>query len=104
VCEADKSRRFESKLVEAMTVDSHAEDFIANGHQKWNNDYSSHARKAKPSAVTVLSDVVTDDACEGGALLALGSVLDAVDLCAGRAAFHHVEGPVRQSRPSTPEE
>jgi hypothetical protein len=81
-----------------MTVDAPAENFIANGHQKWNNDYFSQTRKSKPSAVTVLADVLTDDACEDGALLAFGSVLDAVDLCAGRAAFHHVEGPVSHRR------
>jgi hypothetical protein len=77
-----------------MTVDLRAEEFITNGHDAWNNDYGAESRIPKPSTVTVLADVIMEHAGRDNSPLSFGSVLDAVDLCAGRTAFQHVEGAV----------
>lgn len=72
-------------IVDRASADSH----LAGG--VWNGDYGQNTRAAKQSSVTMLADVVGE---RNGELLHLGAVMDLVDLCAGRAAYAYMEGPV----------
>lgn len=54
---------------------------------KWNGDYESETRAAKPPARTLLADVVGDALGVGdGSLLPLGAMFEIVDLAAGKCA------------------
>lgn len=71
-----------------------AEPLLSDG-TPWNGDYLAKERKPKPSSGLFLAEIAGDAfGVDDGTLLPVGSVLELVDLAAGRCAHRYMEGVV----------